>query len=267
MRARLGQNFLASAAWRGRVAAAVAARPEDCILEIGGGRGELSSLLAESGARLLIIELDPRLAARLRSRFAGLATVQVLEADILQVNLEIAGASLGKPGPGGQRKLIGNLPYYISGPILAHLCASAEVLDEAIVMLQKEVAARVAASPCHREYGMLSVMVQSRAQVETLFHLPPGAFHPAPEVHSSLLQLRFSNQSASWGIEYKAFLSFLRTAFAEKRKRLWNNLKRNNPPPRLEAAWRELNLDPNVRAEQLSPAELAAIFRHLSAQA
>lgn len=264
MPSRLGQNFLASPAWRRRVLDAIAARAGDRIVEIGGGRGELSIGLAAAGAALLIVELDPGLAAELRRRFASCPRVAVRQADVRELDLAAALDALDGPGP-GRRLVVGNLPYYISSPILAHLCRYSSALDEAVVMLQKEVAGRVASPPGHRAYGLLSAWVQAHALPEPLFDLPPGAFRPAPKVSSTLLRLRFAPQLRAWGIDDAGFLLFLRAAFAGKRKRLWNNLKPRYGLPRLQAAWRLETLSSDLRAEALAPAALASLYRRLEA--
>lgn len=272
MPSRLGQNFLASPAWRQRVLAAIAAQPADHIIEIGGGRGELSTGLAESGARLLIVELDAVLAARLQHRFAGNSRVQVRNSDIRRLDLagELSAmrSSLEMTPPEAGRNLaVGNLPYYITSPILSQLCRYAHVLNEAVLMMQQEVAERVTAPPGRRAYGLLTAWVQAHARPERLFNLPPAAFRPAPQVNSTLLRLSFAPRFQAWQVEPDSFHDFLRAAFASKRKRLWNNLKPRFPEPGLIQAWREMELAREARAEELSPEQLAGLLRRLQAAA
>lgn len=258
MRARLGQNLLVAPAWQRRVAEAVAAQPDDLILEIGGGRGDVSARLAATGCRLMIVELDPALAAGLRRRFAGQARVEVVEQDILEFDF----AALGE---GGRRRVFGNLPYYITSPILFRLFAAAALFSDATLMMQKEVAARVAARPGSRDFGLLSAMAQLHARARKLFDVPPGAFRPVPQVTSTLLRLEFIAPLAAPGAETAAFHGFLRAAFAHKRKRLSANLRALAAPPAIAAAFARLGLAPDTRAEQCGVEALLALFRALSA--
>ncbi len=261
MPSRLGQNFLASPGWRERVLAALAAGPRDCVLEIGGGQGELSQRIAEQAARLTIVEVDRELAARLRVRFQDNPRVRVVEQDILQTDLIAAfqameaGAESGAPtGPQdliARRKVFGNLPYYITSPILRRLCDAAGELGEAVLMMQREVADRILARPGGKEYGYLTCIIGLRATAEWLFDLPPGAFHPAPKVTSSLLRLRWKTRAASPDADGAAMMEFLRHAFAHKRKSLRNNLKPYYPAAALDRVWRECRLTPQARAEEL----------------
>lgn len=277
MPARLGQNFLVSPGWQERIAAALAAGPRDCVLEIGGGKGELSELIAERAARLTIVEVDRELAAGLRERFRDNPRVSVMEQDILQTDviaaflamesaMETSDGQAADAAAGGEekftrRKVFGNLPYYITSPILARLCDTAGELGEAVVMMQREVADRLLARPGGKEYGYLTCLVGLSASTEWLFDLPPGAFQPAPKVTSSLLRLRWHKQEQR--VERKAMLEFMRRAFAHKRKSLRNNLKPFYPAQALDEAWRECVLNPQARAEELELEVLARIAKEL----
>lgn len=258
MRARLGQNFLVAPAWQRRIAAAVAAQPGDLILEIGGGPGDISALLAAGGCRLIVVELDSILAERLRRRFAGQANVTVVEADILTLDLQ---ALLGAPA--SRRRVFGNLPYYITSPILFHLFRVADQLTDATVMMQKEVAARVTAEPGSPAFGLLSASCQLFSRPRRLFDLPAGAFRPRPEVTSTLVRLDFMTPLTAQAGATEKFLAFLRACFAQKRKRLANNLKPLAAAERITAAFAALPLAPNVRAEECGVETLWRLWRQL----
>ena len=209
------------------------------------------------------MELDRELAPLLRERFAGRETVRVVEADILAVDLaELVGASAGPV------HVVGNLPYYITSDILLKLSRTVRerpgLLATAVVMMQREVAERVAARPGTREFGLLSATAQMHAAVELLFTLGPGSFSPPPEVDSTVLRLRFRPRFAELEVEPAAFDRFLHACFAQKRKTLSRNLREAGyPPERIAAAWPE-GLDGMVRAEACSLEQLAAVFRGLA---
>ncbi|HUX68814.1 MAG TPA: 16S rRNA (adenine(1518)-N(6)/adenine(1519)-N(6))-dimethyltransferase RsmA [Terriglobales bacterium] len=242
MRAPKGQNFLYQAGWQRRVAAAVG--PSARLLEIGGGPGGLSALLAEQSQRFWVVESDPRLAQGLRERFGQRPGVTVIEADILQVDLSAVA--------GGERlRVAGNLPYYITSPILLHLYRHAAAIEDATVMVQREVADRLVAGPGTRAFGLLTATTQLYARARRLFDLPPGAFRPAPQVHSSLVRLDFAPRAAELGVEAAPFLAFLRRAFAHKRKQLAGYLV---DPARA-------GLPARARAEELGLEQLARLYR------
>ena len=259
MRPRLGQNFLAAPNWQRRVAIAVGAEPSDHIIEIGGGPGDVSALLAATGCQLTIVELDPALAAKLRARFAAAERVRVVESDILATDL----ISLAAAAPAARCRVFGNLPYYVTSPILFHLFAAAAPFTDATLMMQKEVAARVASPPGRPSFGLLSAVCQLHARPRRLFDLPPGAFRPAPKVTSTLMRLDFIAPLTRPGADTEAFHAFLRAAFAHKRKRLAGNLSLLAPPERVAAAMAALGLSVNTRAEECGVASLVALFRAL----
>src|SRR5438105_3936620 len=175
---KLGQNFLVDQAACLRIVEALGDTSNDTVVEIGPGHGAITSLLAPRASRLIAVELDRTLAAELRHRFANQPNVQIVEADVLQVDFA---ALLAGQAPA---KAIGNLPYYITSDILLRLFAASTqgLFRRAVVMMQREVADRVSASPGVRDYGLLSATAQLHAHVENLFTLPPGAFSPPPEV-------------------------------------------------------------------------------------
>jgi 16S rRNA (adenine1518-N6/adenine1519-N6)-dimethyltransferase len=215
---KLGQNFLADRGARVRIVEALGDLSNKTVIEVGPGKAAITELLAQKTPRLIAVELDRELAAELRTRFAE-PQVRVIEQDILTVDL----ASLRD----GAEKLlvVGNLPYYITSDILLHLFRYHDSILRAVVMMQREVADRVAAAPGTRDYGLLSATTQLYAQAEKLMTLPPGAFSPPPQVYSSVLRLTFAPRFDELGVEAEGLIAFLRQCFAQKRKTLQNNLR------------------------------------------
>jgi len=267
-RPKLGQNFLVSPTAQAAIADALGDIAHRTVVEIGPGRGAITSILAGRARRLIAIELDRDLAPRLREQFAGRDNVQILEQDILSTDL----AALRAPD---EEKLfiVGNLPYYITSDILLHLFAAHQHIERAVVMIQREVADRVAASPGTRDYGLLSATTQLYARAEKLFTLPPGAFSPPPQVHSTVLRLtmvpRFEELQLTPAPDRvdsaAAFIAFLRTGFAQKRKMLAKNLRTAGyHADAITAAFASCNIPPQSRAEQLDLPTMACLFRTLA---
>src|SRR3979490_1821649 len=195
MKPKLGQHFLASEEYAARIADAVGDTSQATVLEIGPGRGIITSLLAKRARRLIAVELDRVLAAQLRLKFGMVRNVEIIEADILAVDFDsLFGPKPGLGRPGIEVRpepvlVVGNLPYYITSDILLRLFEFSKYFESIVIMVQREVADRVAAKPGGSEYGMLSATAQLYARVEKLFTLPPGAFAPPPKVHSTVLRL------------------------------------------------------------------------------
>ncbi len=256
----LGQNFLADTQAQRRIVDALGPAAAGDVVEIGPGKAAITDLLAARARRLLAIEVDPALAVSLGARYRGMPNVQVMQADVLSVDL----GSLAR-APGRSLAVVGNLPYYITSPILRHLFAHEGVLSRAVVMVQREVAERVTASPGTRDYGLLSVLCQVHAQAELLFMLPPEAFTPPPEVHSAVVRLDFAPRWEELGVPPQPFRRFLEACFAQKRKTVNNNLRAAGyPPERIGEALAAGRKLATARAEELSPGELAAIYRLLA---
>jgi 16S rRNA (adenine1518-N6/adenine1519-N6)-dimethyltransferase len=256
---KLGQNFLVDVHAAERIVAAVGDFREQTVLEIGPGSGAITRLLAARARHVLAVELDREFAAQLRTRFAP-EQVTVLEQDILHFDFAAAAAHAGGP-----LRVVGNLPYYITSPILLKLAASHASLHSAVLMVQREVADRVTALPGTRDFGLLSVSVQMHGPVEQLFTLPPEAFAPAPEVHSTVFRWRFASRFAELGVEEGAFLRFARQAFAQKRKTLANNLRAASfPSQAIVGSLTEAGIEAQVRAEAVPMETLAALWRSLS---
>jgi 16S rRNA (adenine1518-N6/adenine1519-N6)-dimethyltransferase len=257
---KLGQNFLVDAQAIERIAAALGDVSNRTVVEIGPGRGAITGALASRAAHIIAIELDRELAAELRTSFTP-ERVTVVEQDILSFDFETAAAQAG-----AKLRVAGNLPYYITSPILLKLAASHAALDVAVLMVQREVADRVTAAPGSRDYGLLSVTVQMHGPAEPLFTLPPAAFSPPPEVHSTVFRWRFAPRFAELGVEETSFLGLVRQAFAQKRKTLANNLRAAGIPAAAAAqAMADAGIDPRARAEALPIESLASLWRHLSA--
>ena len=273
LKPKLGQHFLVSESFALQIVDALGDVSQNTVLEIGPGRGVLTSLLAKRARRLIAVELDRVLAAQLRLRFGMFPNVEVIEADILSIDFD----SLFGPKPGLRRpgiefkptpaKVIGNLPYYITSDILLRLFEYSKYFETLVILVQREVADRIAAEPGGRDYGLLSATAQLHARVEKLFTLPPTAFAPPPQVHSTALRLTISPRDQQLGLDtlgFKdGFIDFLKLSFGQKRKTLWNNLKSAYAEPRLRAALSQARVKPAARAETLSLDESAALYRAL----
>jgi 16S rRNA (adenine1518-N6/adenine1519-N6)-dimethyltransferase len=257
---RLGQNFLDDAQAAERIVAALGDLSGRTVIEIGPGGGAITGALAARARRVVAIELDREFAARLRARYSP-DRVQVVEQDVLKFDFATASS---ESGAGERLRVVGNLPYYITSPILLKLAASHATLELAVLMVQREVADRVIAAPGSRDYGLLSVTVQMYGPAERLFTLPPDAFSPPPEVHSTVFRWRFAPRFAELVVEEDGFLRFVRKAFAQKRKTLANNLRAAGiAPAAAAAAMAKAEIDPQARAEALSIETLAALWRGL----
>jgi 16S rRNA (adenine1518-N6/adenine1519-N6)-dimethyltransferase len=255
---KLGQNFLVDAQAPQRIEAALGGLAGRTVVEIGPGQGAITGVLAARAGHVVAIELDRELAAGLRGQFPP-GRVTVVEQDVLQFDFAEAAA-----GAGERLLVAGNLPYYITSPILLKLASSHAALDLAVLMVQREVADRVTAAPGSRDYGLLSVTAQMYGPVEQLFTLPPSAFSPPPQVHSTVIRWRFAPRFAELSVKEAGFLGFLRQAFAQKRKTLANNLRAAGvAPAAAQAALAAAGIDTQARAEAVPIETLAALWRGL----
>jgi 16S rRNA (adenine1518-N6/adenine1519-N6)-dimethyltransferase len=269
-RPKLGQNFLADRSYAERIVAALGDISRKTVLEIGAGRGVLTGLLAARAGRVIAVELDRVLAAQLRMKYATRTNLELIEGDILKIDPE----ALLRQRPGGPAglastapepvRVAGNLPYYLTSDILLHLFAHHACLESAVLMVQREVADRIAARPGSRDYGLLSATTQLYAQVEKLFTVPPGAFNPPPKVFSAVLRLTVAPRFGSLRVPEKGFIEFLKLCFAQKRKTLFNNLRARYEPEDVRAALRLAGVRPDVRAEALTLQKTASVFRRLT---
>jgi len=301
-RRRLGQHFLESVQWREEIARAIRVSPhsiaplpatsivcesrpgrdersmrvpihgddQHCWIEIGSGHGEMTQHLLATGAPVHAIELDPSLIAGLRRLAQKFPNLSVVPGDVLKA--DIAAIASGR-----RMRIYGNLPYYITSPILHHLFGFADLIDEIHIVIQTEVALRLAAQPSTRDYGYLSVVTQFYTRPEFVFEIPRNAFNPPPEVTSALVTLRLPGERAKLSLgsggppaagaqanssrdAESRFLDFVKLCFSKKRKTLVNNLRTLAKPDHVREALASLNLRPDARAEQLPVSQFAALY-------
>jgi 16S rRNA (adenine1518-N6/adenine1519-N6)-dimethyltransferase len=248
-RKRFGQHFLVDPAVIARIVGEIDPRPEDALVEIGPGRGALTTPLLDLAGALTVVELDRDLAARLR-RTPGLA---VVEADVLAVDF----AALAATASSTKLRIVGNLPYNISTPILFHLLEAAAVVRDQHVMLQKEVVDRIAAEPASKDYGRLTVMLQWRYEMEPLFDVAPDAFDPPPRVDSTVL--RMVPREALAQVDAALLREIVTVAFSQRRKLLRHTLGRW-----LEARGAAQDFDVQRRAEEVAVGEYLALAASLA---
>jgi len=266
---KLGQNFLTDHSAAKRIVDALGDISNRTVIEIGPGRGMLTDFLVRRARKVIGIELDHILAAQMRMRYATLQNVEILESDFVTVEWQ---SMVGRrPGPLHDLRptqpdtvdIVGNLPYYLTSDIVLRILQEHESIGRAVVMVQREVADRIAAEPGSRDYGLLSATAQLFARIEKLFTLPPGAFNPPPEVHSSVVHLTMAPRAEELQVDPEAFVEMLKLAFAQKRKTLVNNLK-GSYGNRAAAALKAAGVRPDARAEALPLEKMAAIFRSLT---
>jgi 16S rRNA (adenine1518-N6/adenine1519-N6)-dimethyltransferase len=266
---RLGQNFLTDLGAAQRIVAALGDVSNRTVLEIGPGRGVLTDVLAGRARHVIGIEIDRVMAAQLRMRYATRTNVEILESDFVAADFtSMVGRRPGplhdlRPTQADTVDVIGNLPYYITSDIVLRILELHRNIERAVIMVQREVADRISATPGSRDYGLLSATVQSFARVDKLFTLPPGAFSPPPQVHSSVLRLTMAPRLEELQVEEAPFVAFLKLAFAHKRKTLLNNLRGQYEDTAVRAALKSAGLRADVRAEAMSLEKTAAVFRAL----
>jgi 16S rRNA (adenine1518-N6/adenine1519-N6)-dimethyltransferase len=271
-RQRLGQHFLGDEGWREKIARAIrvsshgiestpsAKSAEICWIEIGAGHGEMTQHLVQTGLPVYAIELDPLLTERLRSLAKKHPNLTVVPGDVLETDLAAV-------AQGRRIKIYGNLPYYITSPILHHFFQFAPYIDEINLVIQLEVAERLTAEPGTKSYGYLSVATQFYTRPEFVLELPPVAFTPPPEVDSALVTLRLPSAAAlSEGFAPDDFLEFVKICFAQKRKTLANNLKPLHGTASVRELLESLAIRSDARAEQLSVQELIRLFEAISSK-
>lgn len=248
---RFGQNFLHDRGVIDRIIRAIRPKPGERIIEIGPGLGALTvPLLAELG-QLEVIELDRDIIPKLQAACDGVGTLHITQADALKLDYTAL-------ANGQSLRLVGNLPYNISSPLLFHLLDHAAAITDMHFMLQKEVVDRMCASAGEADYGRLSVTIAARAQAERLFVVGPGAFQPAPKVDSAIVRL--TPRPPSFAIDCPAdFQRVVTAAFSQRRKQLRNTLKGLMTADAITAC----DIDPSIRAEQLSPADFATLANAL----
>jgi 16S rRNA (adenine1518-N6/adenine1519-N6)-dimethyltransferase len=266
---KLGQNFLADVGAAEQIVDALGDLSNSVVVEIGPGKGALTQVLARRAHRLIAVELDRMMSTELRFKYRLQPQVEIIEADVLKLDFRtILNRTIGplndlRPLKPSRARVVGNLPYYITSDILLRLFEFHEQFDVIVIMVQREVADRIAAHPGTRDYGMLSATAQLYTKVENLFTLPPEAFSPPPTVHSSVLRLNVAPRFAELQVAPAEFIAFLKTAFAMKRKTLLNNLKKEYGEEIICNSLKEAGVRADVRAEALALETTAQIFRQL----
>ena len=252
-RKRLGQSFLEDLNVIRRIVALAEPAEGETIVEIGAGLGFMTEELAKRAGRVIAIEVDPRLVFILRERFTGQHRVEVVQMDVLKYDFSSA-------CPGGRVKVVGNIPYHISSPILFRLLDFRQSISSMILMFQKELADRIAAPPGTKEYGIPSVIVAKYTKAVCEMTVPPTCFYPAPDGVSSVLRLAVRREPELPG--EAIFVNIVRAAFARRRKTLWNNLRRTGlPEEMLDRVFVRSGIDRNRRAETLSVEEFSLLTK------
>lgn len=251
---QLGQNFLYDPSILCRIADAAGITSADMVVEIGPGPGTLTRLLAEKAGKVLAIELDAELVGRLRREFIAYGNVEIIHGDALGFPYESV----------GEFKVVANIPYYITTPIIFRLLDAGSNLKSMTLTIQKEVAERIAAGPGSRTYGVLSIMVAYHAETELKFVIPREAFSPVPKVDSAVIHASILDRPPVTVTDERLLFALIRTAFSQRRKTLANSLKGMSPDIReiLLAA----GIDPQRRPETLSLQEFATVAAVLTAK-
>ncbi|MCR6497026.1 16S rRNA (adenine(1518)-N(6)/adenine(1519)-N(6))-dimethyltransferase RsmA [Thermomonas sp. S9] len=256
----LGQNFLHEKGVIAKIVQAIDPQPGDVLVEIGPGQGALTFPLLERHGELTAIEFDRDLHAPLQAAARAHGTLHLIAGDVLGVDFSALAAHAGDAR--GQIRLVGNLPYNLSSPILFHALEHAGAIRDMHFMLQKEVVERMAAAPGSKVYGRLSVMLQAYCTVTPLFTVPPGAFRPAPKVDSAVVHLVPKPASAIAVRDHAAFADVVRAAFGQRRKTLRNALSGSATPEQITAA----GLRPDARAEQIAVAGFVRLANLVAAR-
>ena len=246
---KLGQHFLRRPAILEKIAEAACPDRAPLVIEIGAGQGALTEYLLERADRVIAIEVDPELVKHLLVRFAGNPRLKVVASDIMATDLTQWGRAV----------VAGNLPYYITSPVVERTLAMGKYLERAVFLIQKEVAERITAVPGTRDYGFLSVATQLSAETKLLFKVPPGAFSPPPKVDSAVIRLLPRHKEGEAPSDPTPLLAFVGLCFRHKRKTLRNNLTGIFPAPQIDALP-----ESGKRAEQLSLAEFRELYRRLT---
>ena len=257
----LGQHFLSDRSILRKIVDIISPRKDELVIEIGAGKGALTFPLADRAGRVIAIEKDKTFIPHLRE--GKKENLVLLEQDVLRLDFQNLLAD--EAAFCGKVKLAGNLPYSISSPLLFKVLEDKDLFSACIFLLQKEVAERLGAQPGSKNYAPLSILFQLHFDVRLCFTLAPGAFSPPPKVRSTLVSLEKRPQPLFAISDEDGFRRFLRTAFTQRRKTLFNNLKSSPfPPDLLKESFRRLTLKETVRAEQISIAQFVALFEMLS---
>ncbi|MDW7681255.1 MAG: 16S rRNA (adenine(1518)-N(6)/adenine(1519)-N(6))-dimethyltransferase RsmA [bacterium] len=253
----LGQNFLRDENIARKIVSAIQPDKQDQIVEIGPGSGILTKYLIESGAEVIAVEIDHNLAELLAQKYSDRDNFQLLHGDILKLPMDTVLPA------GGRWKLLGNLPYHITSPVLFRIFEHRQFFSEAVFMVQKEVAQRIVAPAGSKVYGILSVFSQYHAEVTKLFEVSPRVFYPPPEVTSALVKWKFKSQIPLSASDQKLFRALVKQVFSQRRKMLRNSLRQIND---LTVDWSALTIDFEKRPEQLTVEEFIELTRQIAAQ-
>lgn len=248
----LGQNFLVDKNIQRKIIAACDFKPSDIVLEIGAGRGELTGLIASKVALVYPLELDPVLSKILKAKLAAHANIQIIKGDILKFNLRSSFLNLKD-----KIKVVGNIPYYISSPILEHLLKFRDKIEAIFITVQKEFAARVCALPGSKVYAALSCFVQYYLEPKAVFNIKKASFFPAPKVDSTFLRFKVRERPLVRVEDEKLFFRIIRQAFNYRRKTLRNSLKNIVSTEKLEDFFAKYGIDSNTRPEKFSLQDFA----------
>ena len=251
----LSQNFLINDRAAKRIVDSLDIQEGDTVLEIGAGKGALTKYLLEKAQKVIAVEIDKKLCQYLEQRFAEKSNLVLINKDILKIDWENLAERKG------HLKVIGNLPYRITSPLLSLLLENREFIPLSVLMVQKEVAKRICAQPGSKDWSPLSITVQLYADVKTLFHLKPTSFFPSPNVESSVIKIIFFKKPKLFIADEKLFFSVIRSAFGQRRKIILNSLSANLnlPKKEVELILNKVKIDPKRRPETLSIQEFARL--------
>lgn len=248
----LGQNFLIDKNIQNKIINACGLKPSDTVLEIGSGRGELTGLLVGSVNFIYALEIDPFLCEELRDKFKDCKNLKIINKDILKFDFNEYFRKIKN-----KVKVIGNIPYYISTPIIGGLLKHRDKIEAVFITVQKEFARRISALPGSKDYGSLSCFVQYYTEPRILFSINKNSFFPSPKVDSSLLRLAIREKPAVKPEDEELFFSIIRASFGKRRKTLRNSLKEVVPAEKLKRFFAEYSICPNVRPEDLTLQDFA----------
>lgn len=255
-RKRLGQNFLIDKNIQNKIIHACELKASDIVLEIGAGRGELTGFLGDKVAGVYAIEIDPALGGALKDKFRDYLNVKIIKEDILKFNLRRYFSKYKK-----NIKVIGNIPYYITTPIIEHLLQFRDKIDVIFITVQKEFAKRMIAAPGSKDYGAFSCFIQYYTHPQILFFIKHTSFRPSPKVDSCLLRLEIRQVAPVKTEDERLFFKIIRASFNKRRKVLRNSLKDVIPQQKLDAFFSQYSISPDIRPEELTLADFANLAK------
>lgn len=250
---RFGQNFLTDPGYASRIVELASLSPDDTVIEIGPGRGAITKLLAETGCRVIALEVDRDLLDNLRESFSGNDKVEVIETDALKFDFATLDVK-------GKIKVVANLPYNVATPILFHLFENRKLIERMVLMFQLEVGKRIVAKPGGKDYGALSIFPQLYSDVSIAFKLPPGAFFPPPKIFSAVLSFELLVKPRYAVKDLNSLEKLVKTAFSQRRKKLSNSVKNLLPKGAdIDALFTRAGIDASKRPEELTVEEFCRL--------